>query len=65
MPAEVPAQLLQKFAHRTSNLEKEAVTLINKKEYKDMLKRLQKGVIDLDDRTLVDTLYSIGKLHRY
>jgi hypothetical protein len=34
-------------------------------EYKNMLKAIQKNVEFLDNKQLVDTLFSIGKLHKH
>jgi len=34
-------------------------------EYKAMLRQIKDNVTQLDDKTLVDTIFSIGKLHKH
>lgn len=39
--------------------------LIPRYEYKNMLKAIQKNLEFLDHKQLVDTIFSIGKLHKH
>ena len=62
---DIPASIIQKLANRSdikpSNVSEK---LLEKKDYKDMLKAIQKHMNSMDNKQLVDTLFSIGRLHR-
>lgn len=38
--------------------------IVKRPEYKQMLKAIKANMQELDNRQLVDTLFSIGKLHK-
>jgi hypothetical protein len=62
---EIPASIVQKLGTR-SNLKPKDVEkkLIPRYEYKNMLKVIQKNLEYLDNKQVVDTLYSVGRLHK-
>ena len=64
--ADIPAALVQKIANRTKNItnKKTWQQIVDRPEYKMMLKQIKKGVTNLSNRQFVDTLFSIGKLHK-
>ena len=64
--AEIPASLIQKIATRTRNITNQRTWLqiVNRPEYKMMLKQIKKGLANLSTRQFVDTLFSIGKMHK-
>jgi hypothetical protein len=63
---EIPAAIIQKLANRSSMTGKEFdKKMMPRYEYKNMLKAIQKNVEFLDNKQLVDTLFSIGKLHKH
>ena len=63
---EIPASIVQKLANRSSMTAKEFdKKLMPRYEYKNMLKAIQKNVEFLDSKQLVDTVFSIGKLHKH
>jgi 3-oxoacyl-[acyl-carrier-protein] synthase III len=63
---EIPASIIQKLANRSSIDEKDVdKKLVPRYEYKNMLKAIQKNLEFLDNKQLVDTMFSIGKLHKH
>ena len=64
--ADIPAALVQKIATRTRNLDNKDTwqKIVDRPEYKMMLKAVKKGMVNLSNRHFVDTLFSIGKMHR-
>ena len=64
---EIPAALIQKIANKTKDMDRKTEIrdkIIRRKEYKQMLRMIKEGLGNLDNRQLVDTLFSIGKLHK-
>ena len=63
---EIAASIVQKLANR-SNLKAKEIPkkLLGRYEYKNMLKSIQKNLELLDNKQAVDTLFSIGKLHKH
>ena len=65
--AEIPAALVQKIANKTKDLDRKSTVrdkIIRRAEYKQMLKAIKAKMEELDNRQLVDTLFSLGKLHK-
>ncbi len=62
---EIPASIVQKLALR-SNLRSEDINakLLQRFEYKNILRGISKNIDMLDNKNLVDTVFAIGKLHR-
>lgn len=44
--------------------EKDKVVLFQKKDYKDMLIKIKKNLKTIDNKNLIDTFWSIGRIHR-
>lgn len=64
---EIPAALVQKLANKTKDLDRKIEIrdkIVRRPEYKQMLKSIKQGLPSLDNRQLVDTLFSLGKLHK-
>ena len=60
---EIPAAIIQKFAVNLPASSSRKQTTIQTKTYKAMLKRVKEKLNMLNDKQLVDTFYSIGRLH--
>lgn len=61
---EISALIVQKLANKTNLKQKDMeVKLFSKNQYKAMLKSIQKNLEHFDNKQLIDTFFSIGKLH--
>ena len=64
---EIPAALVQKIATKTKDIDRKGEVrdkIVRRPQYKQMLRQIKEKVGELDNRQLVDTLYSVGKLHQ-
>ena len=62
---DIAASIIQKLAVRSTLKAKDINSkLVARYEYKNMLKAIQTNLDLLDNKQAVDTLYSIGKLHK-
>ena len=64
--ADIPAALIQKIANQTKNIRNKHTwkLIVDRPEYKMMLKQVKKGLANLSNRQFVDTFFSIGKMHK-
>ncbi|CDW74365.1 UNKNOWN [Stylonychia lemnae] len=62
---EIPAAIVQKLANK-SNIKRQQINkkLLSKWEYKSILRSISQNIELLDNKQLVDTIFSIGKLHK-
>ena len=62
---EIPASIIQKLGTRSTLKAKDVETkLMTRYEYKNMLKAIQQNLEYLDNKQIVDTFYSVGRLHK-
>ena len=63
---DIPAALVQKIASRTKdfNLRPVRDKIVPRVQYKQMLKLIKKNITKLENRHFVDTVFSIGKIHK-
>lgn len=63
---DIPAAIVQKLAVRSTLKAKDVgAKLIERYEYKNMLKAIQSNLELMDHKQAVDTLFALGKLHKH